>query len=340
MIASDYQVFELDGTSVKNIGERMQKKLAAIDLPDLEGKRVLDVGTDHGFWAWLSAERGALHVLGLDRNRAVKGVGFVNLVKQNRSVASERRLPCWFEEIDLGKQWMEYGQYDVVLCMSMYHHVYQSCGDHNSIWFWLWRHTAHDGELIWENPVDASDTVVRMNMSPEYQGRYTRGRILSAAARYFRIDLVGPAKHEPTREVWRCRPLGKIDVSTMAARIVSGAGGATQAFNFADGRRIKEIECVLGVTPVPGSLNLRCKTRFDWDAHYYRAQIHDVIDRGSAVSRWAPRWCRFYPLRLGGASVWAMRFEGEKYPKEFVELISDSRLRDVIKQEEVVLCCT
>lgn len=337
MISTDYQTFEL-GTRLTNVGERMQKKLDAIDLPDLAGKLVLDVGTDHGFWAWLAAERGAEHVLGLDRNRVVKGCGLVDLVKQNREVAAEKRLPCWFEQIDLGKQWLEFGQFDVVLMMSLYHHVYQNCGDHNAIWYWLWRHTAHDGELIWENPVDSSDAVVRMNMSPEYQGRYTRGRILSAAARYFRINKVGPAKHEPNREVWRCTPLDRLSISTVAATAVSGAGGAAEAFNFAAGRRTREIESILGITPVPGSLNLQTNARFDWDVNYYRAQVLDVRDRSVKFSGWAPRWCRFYPLQIESVSAWAMRFEGEGYPENFVELISDTRLRDVIASEEVVLC--
>ena len=82
---ADYQKFSFQLGKITNVGSRMQQKLAAIEdvIPDLTGKDVLDIGCDFGFWSFLSAERGADKVVGLDRNRDVKGLGKVDLVGLN-----------------------------------------------------------------------------------------------------------------------------------------------------------------------------------------------------------------------------------------------------------------
>lgn len=328
VIAPDYQT-----------ERRMAAKLSAFTLPYMLGKRVLDVGTDFGYWAFLSAEKGADYVLGLDRNRDVRGMGHVNLVEMNRRRAEDegRAEQVAFEEINLGKEWREFGKFDVVFVLSMYHHWYECCGDHNAIWFWLSRHCSADGLILWEGPVDDTDPVVRAIVSDENRRRYTRDAILAAAARYFEPELIGPAKHEPTREVWRFRPLAKRERLTKA-RMMDGTGGASIAFKYANGRRMKEIESVLGDRPVPGSLNLQLDGPFDWDEGYYRAQVLDVVKRGEGLDvEWKPRWARFYPLLIDGVSACAFRFEGEKYGVRFLELIASVKLRDKIKDQRVTI---
>ena len=121
--------------------------------------------------------------------------------------------------------------------------------------------------------------------------------------------------------------------------VQSGAGGASKAFAYADGRRIAEIERVIGVRPLPGSLNVRLSAPFDWDgAPYTRAQILDVVDRSKGLdSEWAPRWGRFYALSVDGIPCWAFRFEGERYPLNFIELIAPVRLRDHIRGDRVTV---
>jgi SAM-dependent methyltransferase len=302
---------------------RMALKEKAIPLPDLAGKTVLDVGCDHGHWCWLAAERGAKEVFGLDRGRKVNGI-ITNLAKRNVTIAAERQLPCFFDQIDLGRQWKQYGAFDVVFCFSMYHHVYENCRDHEAIWHWLWRHTY--GELLWENPTGIEDPVVRMNV----KHRYVREEILAAAERYFDVELIGPAMHVPTREVWRCKPLPLVPIRRRGT-VSSGAGGAAPAFEYAGGRRIEEIERALGVRCVPGSLNVRLDQPFSWDTRYFRTLILDVKDRKAGLdSEWQPRWARFYPVTIGSQDVFVFRFEGENYDEAFVELIADRRLRDIV----------
>lgn len=321
MIAPDYQT-----------PTRMNAKLAAIPLPFLMGKSVLDVGTDMGFWAFLAASKGAQSVLGLDRNREVRNVGHVDLVELNRRRAAEEgRHNARFEHVNLGKQWREFGRFDVVFCFSMYHHFYECCGDHAPIWFWLSRHCALDGQVLWEGPIDDTDPVVQRNVSDDNREGYSREEIVDAASRYFDAERIGPALHEPTREVWRFRPKAR-DTKAVSGDLVKGAGGATAAFEHEGGRRIAEVESILGFRPVPGSLNLRLDHAFDWDEGYYRSQVLDVADRSAGLnSKWVPRWARFYPLTIDGVNAWAFRFEGEKYGQDFLELIAPERLRDKVK---------
>jgi 2-polyprenyl-3-methyl-5-hydroxy-6-metoxy-1,4-benzoquinol methylase len=321
---------------------RMALKRAAVRLPDLAGKRVLDVGCDHGWWCFLAAEQGASAVLGLDRNREVRGRGLQNLVAQNTAIAGAdpRYRVCAFERIDLGRQWHNFGDdwFDMVLVMSVYHHVFASCGDHAAIWFWLARHCSPAGDVIFEGPVDDSDPVVRANVPYAHRVGFTREAILAAAGVYFEPELVGPALHEPTREVWRFRRRQRPERLTRA-RVQVGAGGATRAFEYRDGRRIYEIEAALGVRPWPGSLNLRLEGPFDWDDGYYRVQILDVVERGKGLDvEWTPRWARFYPLAVDGLPAHAFRFEGEAYDDRFMELIAPMRLRDRLSGPEVTLC--
>lgn len=60
---SRYQSFEPGKGSSDSHG-----KLAALKLPDLTGKRFLDLGCNHGFFCFAALERGAASVVGVDRD--------------------------------------------------------------------------------------------------------------------------------------------------------------------------------------------------------------------------------------------------------------------------------
>jgi len=337
MITPDYQIFDLVDGSPENIGPRMEKKLHALrnTLPeDLSGKSVLDVGCDFGFWSFLCAQRGASAVLGLDRGREVKGQGYVDLPEHNNSRATG--TVCTFQKTNLGKMWEYFGKYDVVLLMSLYHHIYHQCGDHLPIWYWLYRHTKE--MLIWENPTDASDVVVQRNVDGHLHPRYTKEKILEAASVYFNYKYIGPAEHEPTRDVFVFTPK-KIPSVSYAGDVKSGAGGASKAFEYNDGFRMTEIRKILGFTPYPGSLNVHLEAPFDWSKGYFRQRVHDVSDRREGLeSVWVPRWARFYPVLVGGFKAFVFRFETDSYPENFIELVAEKRLRDHIDVKTVIQC--
>lgn len=315
-------------------------KRAAIPLPDFKGLDVLDIGCDHAYWSFLAAARGARSVMGIDRNREVRGIGMVDLVEENRTQARQAGLQhVTFSRFNIGKQWPELGQFDVVMLFSLYHHIFENCGDHKAIWFWLWKSTKEGGQLLWENPLCHSDRVVQMNVRPELHQQYNRVDILNAAHQYFTSEYIGPAIHEDTREVWRFTPK-RIITPPQRGTLQAGAGGAAKAFEYADCRRIKELEHILGgYHCVPGSLNIKLREPFDWSRGYFRAQMLDVANRGSGLkTEWVYRWVRLYPVLADAVQSWAMRFEGEKYPDDFMELIAPERLRDYIKGPEVTIC--
>lgn len=309
---------------------RMALKAQALPPLDFSGKDVLDVGCDHGFWSFTAARAGARCVVGLDRGRMVRGQGFVDLVAQNKATAAADPAlqGCDFRRIDLGKQWHSFGWFDLILVMSVYHHVYQQCANHHAIWFWLHHHCNMEGEVIFEGPTDDSDPVVRANVEAANQAQFNADAILAAAQEYFEVEYHGPALHEPTRSVYRCVAKPR-QVKLTDAHMIDGAGGASKAFECHGGRRMAEIETIFGFRPVPGTLNLRLSGPFDWDRGYFRAQIFDAVDRAVGFDgEWAPRWMRFYPLKIDGLYAIALRFEGEKYDTRFMEVIAPERLRD------------
>lgn len=326
---SDYQQFDLARGELTNVGDRMQKKLKAIPLPDLNGKFVLDIGCDFGFWTWLSIKNGASKVVGLDRNRMVRNMGFVDLIKANQEVALSQG---WsgktdFQHIEIGKQYRDIGKFDVAYCFSMYHHAYQCAGgDHLSLWFWFRRQLKSGGVLLWENPVNSQDGVVQANVSKEYWDDYNMDSILYSASQYFSYERIGPALHEPHREVYRFTANPDYRAS-LKGFVEKGGSGAHKAFQYAGGRRMKEIGHVLAINPYPGSLNVRTLLTFPWEENYFRAEIMDVVDRTKGLDGdWAKRWMRFYPLKANGTKAYAIRFEGEEYSQHFVELVSEDRI--------------
>lgn len=340
MLSADYQQFVISDAGLTVMGPRMAQKLHALAPTKLDfyGKTVLDVGCDHGFWSFLAADQGAIEVLGVDRGRNVKGEGFVDLVQRNNHLIENhpRYDAVRFERFEAGRNWWDLGPFNIVLLMSLYHHVYQNTGgDHAPIWYWLWRQT--DDVLLWENPTDARDAVVQANVAAEYHGNYTRERILDAASEWFDLEYAGPAEHEPYREVWYMKRKAK-PAREYHGMAFSGAGGASKAFEHNDGLRMREICQALGFTPFPGSLNVHLTEPFDWNRMYYRCLISDVAERGKGLDvEWRERWARIYPLSVG-YPAFAFRFEGETYPANFVELIAPDRLRDIIDPQQVELC--
>lgn len=339
---TDYQQYDLVDGRVTNIGERMLKKMSAIPLPDLRKSSVLDIGCDGGFWCWLSKQAGASKVLGLDRNRPVNGV-HTDLIAANRETVKQHKWleGCEFEQIDLGRQWRDFGKFDFAFMMSMYHHFYQNAGgDHFPIWYWLSRHINPGGMVLWEGPLATDDPVVQRNVMPEYHGEYRPERILGAASVYFEFMRIGPAIHEPTREIYAFRPVERVKRS-YRAKLMDGAGGASKAFVFNDNARIKQIREAIGVECWPGSLNVQLSHSFNWNHGYFRAQITDVDNRKAGLrnAKWLPRWARFYPVKINDIDAYVFRFEGEGYPPDFLELLAPTRLRDHIQGDEAEIVC-
>lgn len=337
MLSVDYQQFDFTNQGLTVHGNRMVQKLRAIAPTGLNfsGKTVLDVGCDHGFWCFFAADEGADSVLGVDRGRNVRGEGFIDLVGRNLETSFLQGYDnVDFDTFEAGKQWFDLGPFNIVLMMSLYHHIYQNTGgDHRSIWYWLARQT--NDQVLWENPTDVRDAVVQANVDVDYHSGYTRENILNAALEWFDIDYQGPAEHEPYREVWLLKRKPH-DAQKITGKVVSGAGGATKAFLHNNSARIKELKEMLGSEMLPGSMNVVVDAPFNWDSQYFRGMLSDVCERGKGLDvEWVKRPVRLYPVVVAGAQAYALRFEGESYPDNFIELIADHKLRDCIDDKFV-----
>jgi hypothetical protein len=165
-----------------------------------------------------------------------------------------------------------------------------------------------------------------MNVPTRLHALYTEEAILAAASKYFEVDEIGPALHEPHRKVFRFLPKG-LEKEAFASHRRSGAGGASKAWAYDDHARTKEFEHIMGHEVIEGSINLQLSKSFHWDRGYFRAKMRDVVDRGAGIdSEWAPRWVRIYPVFANYLLAYVFRFEGEKYPDNFVELVSPHQI--------------
>jgi len=337
---SDYQKFRISPEGlVQEPGGIMLEKMDAIPVGDLHGVNVLDVGCDAGFWSFMAASEGAQSVVGLDRNRTIKGKK-VDLVAENNRIARRhaRLKNCRFLEQNIGKQWRLHGLFQRIFMFSVYHHIFENCMDHESIWLWARLQCWPGSILIYEGPLDDKDVVVQKNVSEDKRWMFTREKIVAAAEKYFDVEYVGPAKHEPHRHVFRLKAKAMTNPDTFTGRAKHGAGGASIAFMHGRGARMDAIRDILGFTPFPGSLNVDLDRNFEWGSGYFRADLMDWRNRSEGFdSPICIKKVRFYPVTVNDYHAYVMRFEKDDYAPNFVEIVADCKLRDVLADDMIIL---
>lgn len=122
-----YQSFPWQAGDSDSVG-----KLCSLFLPDLKGKRVLDVGCNTGFFCGWAAYKQAAYVKGIDRNP-----DFLREAKK-WFPSCKFRYGDWQ---DLGS-----GTYDVILFLSALHYA----EDQEKMVAQLVEHLAPDGVLVLE----------------------------------------------------------------------------------------------------------------------------------------------------------------------------------------------
>jgi len=95
------------------------KPLAEMFGGSLEGKRVLDLASNAGYWSLASVEAGCDYVLGIEGRQM--HVDQAELVFEVKGVEKERYE---FVQGDIFQtNFKEYGEFDVVLCLGLFYHV-------------------------------------------------------------------------------------------------------------------------------------------------------------------------------------------------------------------------
>lgn len=114
-----YHSFELADwlvTSGAHKSEEIQRGLDALGFPtDLAGARVLDVGSNAGFYSFLAEQRGARSVLGVELDP--------RYVEQARFVGSLLGSNAEFRVGDVHEVGPALGTFDVVICSGLLYHV-------------------------------------------------------------------------------------------------------------------------------------------------------------------------------------------------------------------------
>lgn len=87
-----------------------RKRLELLDLPDLTGKTVLDVGCNSGMYSFECKKKNASRVVGIDLQR--------NRLAQARTLKEIMGLDVEFKEMDLFEA-KDLGQFDVVICLAV-----------------------------------------------------------------------------------------------------------------------------------------------------------------------------------------------------------------------------
>lgn len=128
-------------------------------------------------------------------------------------------------------------------------------------------------------------------------------------------------------------------VGTWEAFLVAGAGGASRAFLAREKQRIIELQALIGYAPYPGTLNLRLKHGFDWDAPHVQGSIWHASPSGGGL-----RGVRLYPVALSSNNIaqadcmgHVIRFENASYPDTYIGVIAPVRLRELF-DGKVTLC--
>lgn len=202
---ADYQQFKFDENGfIYDVQGRMLQKLKAFHfLPkSFKDKSALDIGCDFGFWCFLAALKGAKEVLGVDRNRYVKGLGKTNLIQLNKQITKQWPQlygKCNFEHYNIGLDFPQLGEFDYVFMCSVYHHIFANCGSHTFIADWLASVTKEF--VIWEGPLGVDDPVAFNSIPKHLHPEYTEEKIFEAFVSKFNLIETGPALHEPTRTV-------------------------------------------------------------------------------------------------------------------------------------------
>ena len=112
----NYQCLYLDGELIKP-GARSNKRLAMIDWHCLEGKRVLDIGTNAGMFAREAKRRGAAEVIGIDKGEVLNVA---------RRLAEAEGLDVDFRQMEMESEEfreLAMGGFDAVFACAVHTHI-------------------------------------------------------------------------------------------------------------------------------------------------------------------------------------------------------------------------
>ena len=165
---------------------------------NLNGKRVLDIGANKGFFTVYTASRGAsvTAVEPFPRNadliRKIAGYFKLNNIEVINSKFNAALLKL--------------GKFDIIILGSCYHYLYDDLKGHDNVFSIIAQ--LSNGILLFEGPLTMDDEYLfkyakDAHWSEEYIESFTKFKILDTAAKYFTtISCLGKTKYTPDRFVY------------------------------------------------------------------------------------------------------------------------------------------
>lgn len=158
-------------------GSDTQRKLTAIDLPKLQGKRFLDLGCNAGFFCVHALNEGASRVVGVDSSPKV--------------IALARARHPTVEFFDTGWDKFPDGEFDVVINLSAIHYAANQIRLIDTVW----EHLSVGGLFILEGGMLGEDTLSATDL-PVVCWREVGDRVRHLSLRFLQ-------RHALTRFQWR-----------------------------------------------------------------------------------------------------------------------------------------
>ncbi len=172
---------------------------------DFTGKSLLDIGCHLGYYCFEATQRGAVRTVGIDRGRKVESLS--NLAELNNRAAKQWDVykNCEFYDTNIGKSWDTYGKFDIILCFSVYHHIYAQALSHDKIFKWFNEHLNDGGYIAWEGPInDRENSIPKIHIPKSHIGHYNEKELFCAARKYFPvIQYYGNCLPEKGRYVYK-----------------------------------------------------------------------------------------------------------------------------------------
>jgi len=166
-------------------------------LEKTKGKRVLDIGCNHGLYSIYMKMRGqARYVLGIDP--------FPDAINLAKEIAKELKLNIDFQCKRFFDDILTHKKFDIILCVSVYHYLFRDYKSHDRIFQILYQMC---DEMYWENPLDVSDYSCNEmfdHYMPNEKENYTKEKILDAAEKFFDIKYIGTHINK-TRHIYHMR---------------------------------------------------------------------------------------------------------------------------------------
>ena len=182
-------------------------------LSSIKGKSILDVGCSLGLFSIICKQAGAEHVMGIDP--------FGEAIILAKKVSKFLNLDIEYRIEKMADSLLYEGSFDLLLCMSCYHYIFNEYKDHDRI-FQIFYQLCD--EMFFEGGLnsDSDESITKMFLNKEisdFKKDYTKEKFLETANKYFEVEYLG-LQSGGKREIYWMKKRKKIQKKYKITEIV------------------------------------------------------------------------------------------------------------------------